>query len=190
MSDDGIQPANGDDDMAKVHNLRAQRKAVANTTAELAALTKMQVPDLAEKYREVFGEPSRTRNKEYLRKCIAWRIQELAEGGLSPLALKRIEELAPQAPTRWRAPVTPKDSKDTPAPAPMTARDSRLPAPGTVITRMLKEKKHEVKVLADGFEYCGQRYRSLSKIARTITGTNWNGLAFFGLTSRGPEAAE
>jgi hypothetical protein len=53
---------------------------------------------------------------------------------------------------------------------------------GTVITRMHKEKEHQVKVLADGFEYRGQCYRSLSKVARTITGTNWNGLAFFGLT--------
>jgi hypothetical protein len=66
-------------------------------------------------------------------------------------------------------------------PVTTTSRDSRLPPVGTVITRVHKEKEHQVKVLADGFEYQGQRYRSLSKIARIITGTNWNGIAFFKL---------
>jgi hypothetical protein len=103
----------------------------------------MQTAELAEKYREVFGEPSRTRNKGHLRKRIAWRIQELAEGGLSLRALERIEQLAPLAPVRWRQPVVRKDSKDTPAVTPVSSRDARLPSAGTVITRVHKEKEHQ-----------------------------------------------
>jgi hypothetical protein len=184
MSDDGIPPPKGDTDMGKTKTLRAERKAAASTASQLVALKTMEVAELGEKYREVFGEPSRTRNKEYLRKRIAWRIQELAEGGLSPLALARIEQLAPQAPVRWRQPVARKESVGGQV-VPLVTRDSRLPPAGTVITRVHKEKEHKVKVLADGFEYQGQRHRSLSKIARLITGTQWNGLAFFGLTKGG-----
>ena len=86
----------------KVHALRADRKAAASTTRELAALDDMSVGELAEKYREVFGEPTRTRNKDYLKKRLAWRIQELAEGGLSQGALARIHQLGDQMPERWR----------------------------------------------------------------------------------------
>jgi hypothetical protein len=191
MSSDGIPPSQGDQDMGKsrVQMLRAERKAAATTAAQLAALATMPVAELAEKYREVFGAPSRTRNKEYLRKRLAWKIQERAEGGLSDLALRRIEELAPLAPVRWRQPVARKDSKDVPVVTAVTTttRDSRLPPVGTVITRVHKEKKYEVKVLADGFEYQGHRFRSLSKIARVITGTAWNGYGFFGLSKERTE---
>ena len=69
---------------------RRERAAVADLGAQLAALDKLTVAELVEKYREVFGVPTRTRNKEYLRKRVAWRIQELAEGGLSEKALARI----------------------------------------------------------------------------------------------------
>ncbi|MFT3838949.1 MAG: DUF2924 domain-containing protein [Myxococcaceae bacterium] len=175
MSDSGIQPQGGNN-MGKAETLRAERKAAASTTEQLAALTKMQVPELAEKYFEVFGEPPRTRHKEYLRKRIAWRIQELAEGGLSLRALERIEQLAPLAPVRWRQPVS-RNGAATPVVA--NSRDGRLPPVGTVITRMHKEKEHHVTVLSDGFQYEGQRYRSLSKVARLITGTQWNGFLFF-----------
>ncbi len=168
----------------------AERAVVASTARRLAALDKMSVGELAEKYREVFGEPTRTRNKEYLRKRIAWRIQELAEGGLSTRALERIEQLAPEAPARWRQPVARKDGaggKVVPITRP--ARDPRLPPAGTVITRLHDGVEHKVTILDDGFEYRGERHRSLSKVARLITGTAWNGFLFFFGRANGARAA-
>jgi hypothetical protein len=173
------------------------RRESAETTTQLTALGKMTVGELAEKYLEVFGVPSRSRNKDFLRKKIQWRIQELSEGGLPERALARIEQLAPLAPVRWRQPAerrvpspvsreaeaTASTSTSTAEPT-TPARDSRLPPPGTVITRLHRGVEHQVVVLEDGFEFGGERYASLSKIARVITGTNWNGLAFFGLTAR------
>jgi hypothetical protein len=64
-------------------------------------------------------------------------------------------------------------------------RDPRLPEPGTVITREHGGVEHRVTVLEDGFEYRGERFPSLSKVARAITGTNWNGYLFFRLQRRG-----
>jgi hypothetical protein len=156
------------------------RAAIANMQRELVALDAMTVGELAEKYRELFGVPTRSRNKGYLRKHIAWRIQERAEGGLSPRALERIEQLAPQAPVRWRERITQQDNAEHGAPASLKPdRDPRLPPPGTVLTRAYDGIEHQVTVLADGFEYQGRRHRSLSQIARRITGTSWNGFTFF-----------
>ncbi|MCA9632834.1 MAG: DUF2924 domain-containing protein [Myxococcales bacterium] len=160
-------------------------RAVADIPQQLAALRNMTVAELRERYREVFGEPTRSRNKDWLRKKIAWRIQELAEGGLSERALARIEELADGAPLRRRS------SGNGAAEAPTAgatdqaaSRDPRLPEPGTVLTRMHEGVEHTVTVLDDGFEYRGERYASLSKIAREISGTNWNGFLYFGLQRR------
>jgi len=163
----------------KVPALRADRASAASTARELAGLDKMSVGELAEKYRQVFGEPTRTRNKEYLRKRIAWRIQECAEGGLSPRALERIEQLAPDAPARWRQPVARKDAGAPVIAIGTAARDPRIPPVGTVLTRIHDGVEHKVTVLADGFEHNGEQHRSLSKIARVITGTPWNGFLFF-----------
>ena len=69
-------------------------------------------------------------------------------------------------------------------------RDPRLPEPGTVITRVYKATEHRVTVQHDGFQYGDQRYRSLSKIARQITGTHWNGYLFFGLMSSTSQEAD
>ena len=165
----------------------AARKTIADTTSELAALGSMTTAELAARYAEVFGEPSRSRNAAFLRKKVAWRIQELAEGGLSERAEARIEELADETPAGWAPGDRPKTAVKT---AKATAgggkaRDPRIPEPGTVITRTYKGVEHPVTVLDDGgFEHDGTRYRSLSKIAKLITGTNWNGLLFFGLTGR------
>ena len=165
---------------------RRDRRAVAPITEQLAALRNMTVAQLREKYREVFGEPTRSRNKDYLRKKVAWRIQELAEGGLSDRARARIEELADGAPMRRRSSGngTANGAPATAPAAPATDRDPRLPEPGTVLTRTHGGVEHQVTVLDDGFEYRGERYTSLSKIAREITATNWNGFLYFGLQRR------
>lgn len=150
-------------------------KNITPVHRELAALDGMTVGQLAEKYLEVLGELSRSRNKAYLQKKIAWRIQELAEGGLSERAKRRIAELAEDAPIRQRP------GRET---GHASARDPRLPRPGTTLKRIHGGREHAVTVNADDFEFRGKRYASLSAIAKVITGTNWNGLLFFGLTTR------
>jgi hypothetical protein len=155
------------------------RAAIAAVAADLAALQRMTGPELAERYIALFGVSPRSRNKDFLRKRLAWRIQELAEGGLSERALARIEELGAEALASWRRPVSVGAASSTRAPIQRTARDPRLPSVGTVLTRLHGTTEHRVTVLDDSFEYHGERYRSLSKIARVITGTPWNGYLFF-----------
>ena len=157
------------------------RAASAAMTRRLAALADMSVGELAAEYREVFGEPTRSRNKGYLRKKVAWRVQELAEGGLSERARSRIEELNADAPAQWRGRGQRRKAASRSVDP---ARDPRLPDPGIVLTREYQGVDHEVTVLDEGFEYQGERYRSLSKVAREITDTNWNGFLFFGLQRR------
>jgi hypothetical protein len=157
---------------------------------QLAALAGKGVAELRAKYLEVFGEPSRSGNKDYLYKKLAWRIQSLAEGGLSERAKRRAEELARDADIRTTVPRTPVMTAGAAArtvvlAAPGSTDDGRdrLPIPGTVLTRTYKGKHVAVTVLDDGtFDYDGQTYRSLSAIAKAVTGSHWNGYLFFGLT--------
>ncbi len=161
---------------------RANAKELADVPAQLAALGKMTTGQLAEKYRELYGEPTRARNKPYLQKRLAWRIQELAEGGLPASALKRIEELGDDLPERWRMK---QDQKvRAAAQVALEPRDSRVPPVGTVLRRIFNGVTHEVTICAEGFAYGGERYKTLSAIARHISGTPWNGFLFFGLTKR------
>jgi hypothetical protein len=155
------------------------RAAIATVAADLAALQRMTGAELAERYFDLFGSTPRSRNRDFLRKRLAWRIQELAEGGLSERALARIEELGPAALASWRRPARTGISPQPRASVSPRARDPRVPAVGTVLTRVHGTTEHTVTVLDDGFEYRGERYRSLSKIARVITGTPWNGYLFF-----------
>lgn len=155
------------------------RRALADIPAQLAALEKMSVAELREKWSEVYGEPTSAGNKAYLKKRLAWRIQELAEGGLSDRAKARIQELVADAPIRWRAP-----RPSAGAAGGANGRDPRLPEPGTVITRSHGGAEHRVTVLDDGFEYAGERYETLSRVAKVITGAHWNGYLFFDLKQR------
>ena len=167
-----------EDEMAGAQT--AERRDLADLTAQIAALQEMTVGQLAERYREVIGVPSRSRNKRYLQKRIAWQIQADADGGLSQRALDRIEELAPLAPVRWRVPLGQVEVEPVPKMA-ITGRDPRLPEPGTTISRIYKGQEHQVTVHGADFEYAGKRFKSLSKVAKEITGTNWNGYGFFKL---------
>ena len=145
---------------------------------ELGALQKMTVGQLAEKFLELYGQPSRSRNKPYLQKRLAWRVQELAEGGLSEKALAKIAELGDELPEKWRRRLV--------APqAPAAERDPRVPRPGSVLTRKHQGRTHRVTVREDCFIHGGKEFKSLSAIARLITGTSWNGYLFFGLEQRG-----
>ena len=122
-------------------------------------------------------------------KRIAWRLQARAEGGLSDRARRLALEIADEADLRIRAPegfFTEGTSHQAGPPTDRSKlrRDWRLPAPGAVLTRQFDNRRVVVTVLENGFEYQSRRYRSLSAIAREVTGTRWNGLLFFGLAER------
>ena len=161
-----------------------------NVGKEIAALKRMTVTELRKKHVEVFGEPTRSGHKDYLVKRIAWRIQANAEGGLSERARRRAEELANDADLRTHAPRhAPAGQPSGPArKATVTFdHDPRLPMPGSVIRRPLPYKGREiqVKVLRRGFEWEGEVYRTLSAVAKAVTGKHWNGYHFFDLNGKG-----
>jgi Protein of unknown function (DUF2924) len=156
----------------------------AKVLTQIEQLRSLTVSGLRAKYRDVFGEDSRSGNKDYLYRRIAWRLQANAEGDLSERARRRALEIADDADLRVRAPkrvAGPDAQKRTSVTAINGTRDPRLPQPGTLLTREFKGQVHVVKVMEDGFEYDGRQYKSLSKIATEIAGSRWNGFVFFGL---------
>jgi len=158
------------------------RSPVPSLDDQLAALERMTVSQLQARYAEVFGEPSRSGNRQWLLRRVAWRIQALTEGGLSERARQRAAELARDADVRV---VPPRAGNGLGRPTlPTSLRlTANGPAPGTMLTRVYHGVEHRVTVLVDGFEYNGSRYRSLSAIASAITGSHWNGRLFFGLAT-------
>ncbi|MBW7929101.1 MAG: DUF2924 domain-containing protein [Fimbriimonadaceae bacterium] len=150
-----------------------------NIAKEVAALEQMTVGQLQQRYVEVFGEPIRSRHKQYLVRRIAWRLQANAEGGLSERALRRAEELANIADVRVTPPRAATGTPTHTATPPASATDRRLPPAGTAITRRYNGRTISVIIRPDGFEYEGERYNSLSAVAKAITGSHMNGFRFF-----------
>jgi hypothetical protein len=138
--------------------------------ARLAALKTMALPELKAEWRTLFDAEPPGYNRRYLESRLAYRIQELAYGGLRPETRKRLEVLGEQFAerniTRRRI------------------RDDVMPIAGTRLLREWQGVEHTVTVLTDCYEWQGRPYRSLSAIARAITGTRWNGLVFWGLKSQ------
>ena len=131
-----------------------------NIIKEVAALEKMTVGQLQDRYIDVLGEPVRSRHRQYLIRRIAWRLQANAEGGLSERALHRAEELANDADVRLTPPRgatvgNPERSAEANTVRVPVTTDPRLPPPGGQITRQYKGCTITVTVLADGFEYMG-----------------------------------
>jgi hypothetical protein len=161
-----------------------------NITNAVAALRRMTPQQLRQRYAEVFGEATATRNKGWLLKRIAWRLQALAEGDLSERARCRAAELANDADLRSTPPRDQRAAGAATADTPPTRvlkfqPDERLPPPGTVIARPYKGQTLQVKVLSDGFEYEGQVFASLSAVAWQITGSHCNGYLFFRMGTKG-----
>jgi len=126
----------------------------------------------------------RRSNRIWLIRRIAWKLQANAEGGLSERALARARELAQNADLRTTAPrpkPTPTGVVATKVTKVAFETDSRLPVPGSIITRAYKGRMLRVIVKNDGFEFEGERFKSLSAVAKHITGSHCNGYLFFGL---------
>jgi hypothetical protein len=161
-----------------------------NIGQEVKDLKGMTATELREKYLEVFGEETRSWNKNFLLKRIAWRMQAIEEGDLSERARQRAEDLANDADLRVRMP---RKMPEREAAAPertvvrtfCPAEDRRLPMPGAVITREYQGETISVTVLDKGFEYEGKVYRTLTAVAKAVTGAHWNGYHFFGLGKKG-----
>ena len=137
--------------------------------ARVAALKNSPVADLKQMWQEMFQREAPPFNRRFLETRLAYRIQELALGGLKRETIKRLEKLSEQF----------DEVKDE-------SRRRRVddrPLAGTRLIREWNGQPHEVLVNLRDFEYAGQRYKSLSRIARVITGTNRNGWTFFGFSA-------
>ncbi|MDP9421362.1 MAG: DUF2924 domain-containing protein [Pseudomonadota bacterium] len=131
-------------------------KKADRITEEVRALEALDLHGLRDEWRRRYGEPPKMRSRELLARLLAWRIQADAFGGLDATTIRLLK------------------SDMLPSPKPLLA-------PGTRLARDWQGRRHEVDVLDKGFRYNGADFRSLSEVARTITGTRWNGLRFFGL---------
>jgi hypothetical protein len=135
----------------------------------LAQLPTMDYKELQRQWRELIGrEPSPGMRRAHMVPILAYRAQEKAFGGLKESTARMLRELALGIASE--------------------AQPVYRPKAGTRYVREHNGKLHEVTVVDDGFEYQGERYRSLSEIAKAITGTKWSGPAFFGLKRKTPTA--
>ena len=132
-------------------------KASAELEAELNKLEKMKLTELRDYWLARWGYAPRLRSVILFRHLIAWRLQTALYGGLDQKTKALLKQKGPV-----RRPA---------------------PPPGSVLTREHRGVLHRVEVTDDGFDYAGTTYDNLSAVAKAITGTRWNGLAFFGLRS-------
>jgi hypothetical protein len=149
---------------------------------DIAALQRLTTSELRVRYAEVFGDQPQTWNRVWMLKRLAWRLQALAEGGLSERAKRRAEELANDADVRLNPPRTKTSvatSERTVSAAIPSKPDDRLPPPGTILTRPYKGQTVQVQILSSGFAYQGEVYPSLSAVAKAVTGSHCNGFHFF-----------
>jgi Protein of unknown function (DUF2924) len=136
--------------------------------ARVAALPKTTTPELKQMWRELFDREPPGLSRSYLISRLSYRLQELHFGGVKPSTRAKLDALA--------------DALDAKA---ARKRVVNGPVVGTQFVRQWRGTEHKVTVLADGFEWEGRRYKSLSAVARAITGTRWNGLTFFGVKRHG-----
>ena len=138
-----------------------------STLAQIAALKILPTAELKRRWRELFETEPPPYNRRFLESRLAYRIQELAYGGLKPDTIERLEALGEQL-DGGKIDVRRKRGDDR-------------PIAGAKLIREWQGVEHAVTVTKDGYEWQGRPYRSLSAIANAITGTRWNGWVFFGL---------
>lgn len=132
---------------------------------QIRAVEKMTMPELNEKFKELFGVPAPNTNGKCLRARLIYRLQEIYLGGISAEDFARLEKLADRDPM-----------------ANLKRDLTRNLRNGAKLQRLWKGVMHEVSAVGDGtYEYDGAVYKSLSAVARLITGTRWNGKLFFGV---------
>lgn len=141
---------------------------VDSVLAQLAALKTAPIGELKARWRELFDTEPPPYNRRFLEHRLGYRIQELAYGGLKPETIERLDALADEL-----------DGKLS-----RRRRIENKPISGTRLIREWKGVEHQVTVRDEDFDYQGRPYKSLSAIARAITGTRWNGLVFFGLKNQ------
>jgi hypothetical protein len=135
-------------------------------TTEIAGLSKASITDLRERWKTLYGkEPSGHIGRSFLIRAIAYRLQEKAFGGLKPSTRRLLARVAEEAATG-----------SSPKSPPIRKAET-----GTILVREWQGAAHRVTVLGDGVSFNGKRYRSLSEVAREITGSRWSGPRFFGL---------
>ena len=158
-------------------------------------LPRLNVAQLQAAHRLMFGAEHPIANCQHLRRKIAWHVQAPKEGGLPEsvrqyaIAIARGSGAA-NAHLGERVPATAGIPLEQAVTTTVTQpQDARLPMPGSLIVKKYKDRTLVVKVLDGGFEYEGRRFTSLSAIAGEITGTRWNGFAFFGLDKEARRAS-
>jgi hypothetical protein len=152
---------------------------------QIEELDRLTTSELVDRFAELHNYPSRTRHRAYLIRKIAWRLQANAEGDLTERARRRAEEIADDAEIRVMAPrtkVCPPQDGSTDTVVRRVGEYRRLPKPGSIIVREYKGQTIRVVVLPDGqFEWEGERYRTLTTLAKKITGSHLSGFKFFRL---------
>ena len=141
----------------------------------LAALKAMTVRELKAEWQNLMGTPAPNNSHTYLQQRLAYRVQELAFGGLTNPVIRMLDALA--------------DEVEGKSVRKSVIADPRNPVIGTRLVREWDGTEYVVTILKDGFDWQGRRYKSLSAIARGITGTQWNGYRFFGLRESRKNAA-
>jgi len=144
--------------------------------AEIEELHGMSVKELQSRYQALFGNESHIRSRAWLTRRCAWKIQENRFGGLSPQAKDRLEELISEV----RLPI----GNGRTVKGQLKKPESGALESGMVLIRNYKGRKIRVEVRETGFEWDGVLFKSLSAVARAVTGSRWNGKLFFNLTSR------
>src|SRR5258708_33291621 len=167
-------------------SLRETEKGMnAELNRHIEELKHLTTAQLQRKYRELFGQTSHSNHKDYLFRRVAGRMKAVAEGGLSERARERAREIATDADLRLCAPNKPIETQPAIRVAKSSRQvDPRVPPPGTQLIKRYKKDTIAVTVLEDGYQYGERIYKSLSAIARQVTGTQWNGYLFFGLRLR------
>lgn len=150
--------------------------------SQIMELKEKSLGELKTKYEELFpGQQAPSNNKVYLWRKIAYRMQELEYGGISAETQGKIQHLIQQYDPINNKALRPDSIPENQPKKSGLSRDKRLPIPGTVITKEYKGIALQVKVLESGFEYNNKVYKSLTAIAKEVTGAHWNGYLFFNL---------
>ncbi len=145
---------------------------------EIAELRQMKVPELAVRYEALFGKAPRVKHREWLWKKVAWKIQEQRYGGLSKVAKRRLEELIAEI----DLPLSDRQRQVTgELKGPHSPGD---PPPGTTLVREWHGREIRATAVDGGYECDGVVYKSLSAVAKAVTGAHWSGKLFFGLATR------